>query len=64
MLLKIQPLCSGAESNLGDSFGKRNSFISLPGKEGHRRLMLWKNLCVPIQGELVSFIATVQGQGC
>ena len=46
---ETQPLCTGAKLNSGYRIlGKveKNSFIVLPGKEGHRGLMLSK-LCVP-----------------
>ena len=52
-LLKPWPLCSGAESNLGDkSLGwvKKNSFIALPGKGGHSRLLLWKTMLSNLGG--------------
>ena len=39
----------------------KNSFIALPGKGGHSRLVPSK-LCVPTQGDLVrSFVAVFQG---
>ena len=66
-MLKTQPLCTGAKSNLGDrALGEveKNSFIDLPGKGGYSRLMPSK-LCVPTQEDLVrSFTAMVQGWGC
>ena len=39
LMLKAQPLCTGAESNLGDRVlgeVEENSFIALSGKGGHR----------------------------
>ena len=66
MMLKIQPLCTSAISNLGDrGLGEveKNSFIALPDKRGHSRLVP-QELCVPTQEDLVSFIAVVQGRGC
>ena len=42
MMLKAQPLCTGAEMNLGDKVWgevEKNSFIALPGKWGHSWLM-------------------------
>ena len=45
---KTQPLCTDAKLNLRDRVlgeGVENSFIVLPGKGGHSRLMLLKN-CV------------------
>ena len=42
MMPKTQPLCTGAELNLRDGvLGEvaKNSFIALPGKGGHSRLM-------------------------
>ena len=64
---KTQPLCTGAELNLGDRVlgeVEKNSFIVLPGKGGNSGLMPSK-LCVPTQGDLVrNFIAMVQGWGC
>ena len=52
LLPKSQPLCTGAESNLGDRVldeVEKNSFIALPGKGGHRGLVPLKN-CVPNPG--------------
>ena len=40
LMLKTQPLCTGAELNLrvlGEV--EENSFIALPGKEGHSGLL-------------------------
>ena len=51
-MLKTGPLCTGAKLNLGDRVlgdVEKNSFIVLPGKGGHSRLMPSK-LCVPTQG--------------
>ena len=47
-MLKTWALCTGAELNLGDRVlgeVEKNSFIALPGKGGHSRL-LPQNLCV------------------
>ena len=55
MMLKIQPLCTSAELNLGDGVlgeVEKNGFIALPGKGGHSRLVPQK-LCVPTQEDLV-----------
>ena len=49
-MLKTRPLCTGAESNLGDRvWGKveKNSFIALPGKGGHSRLMPLQTVSQP-----------------
>ena len=43
---KTQPLCSGAQLNLGDRFLgeiEKNSFFALPGKGGYRGLVPLKN---------------------
>ena len=48
VMLKTQPLCTGAESNLGDRVlgeAEKNSFIVLPGKAGHSRLLPLKTVC-------------------
>ena len=53
VMLKTQPRCTGVESNLrGRVLGeaKKNSFIALPGKEGHRRLMTLKTVCPNPEG--------------
>ena len=67
MMPKTQPLCTGAELNIEDRVlgeVEKNSFIVLPGKGGHSRLLPQK-LCVPMREDLVrSFIAMVQGWGC
>ena len=66
-MLKTQPLCNNAESNLRDRVlgeVEKNSFIALPGKGGHSGLMPSK-LCVPTwEGLVRSFIAKVQGKVC
>ena len=52
MMLKTLPLCTGVKSNLGDRVlgeVEKISFIALPGKGGHRRLIPFKT-CVSIQG--------------
>ena len=48
-MLKSQPLCTGAKSNLGDRVlgeVEKNSFIALPGKGGHSRLVPLKIVCL------------------
>ena len=47
---KTRPLCAGAELNLGDGVlgeVEKNSFIALPGKGGHSRLMPLKTASQP-----------------
>ena len=48
---KTQPLCTGAESNLRNRvLGEvENSFVALPVKGGHSRLIFSK-LCIPTWG--------------
>ena len=57
-------LCTSAGLNLGDRVWgevEKNSFIALPGKGGHSKLMPTKPVC-PTQEDLVRrFMATVQG---
>ena len=63
MMPKAQPLCIGAESKLRDRIlgeVEKNSFIVLPGKGGHSRLLPSKTWKVLVR----SFIAIVQGWGC
>ena len=63
---KILHLCIDAGLNLRDGVlgeVEKNSYIALPGKGGHSRLMP-STLCVLSQGDLVSFIEIVQGWGC
>ena len=53
MMLKTQPLYSGAKLNLRDRVldeVETNSFIALPGKGGQSRLMPSKTMC-PNLGE-------------
>ena len=60
------PLCTGAELNLGDKvLGEieKNSFVALPGKRGHSRLLPSK-LCVPTQGNLVEFYINCSRVSC
>ena len=48
MMLKTRPLCTGAESNLGDRVlgeVEKKSFIALPGKGGHSGLVPSKTVC-------------------
>ena len=65
-MLKTQPLCTDAELNLRERvLGEieKNSFVALPDKVGHSRLMSQK-LCITTQeGLLRRFTAVVQGQG-
>ena len=69
VMLKVRPLCTGAESNLRDRVlgeVEKNSFIALPGKGGHsgscpKQLCPWDGTWEDLMG---SFIATVQGWGC
>ena len=67
MTLKAQPLCSGAESNLRDRVlaeVEKGSFIVLPGKEGHSRLVTLKHCFLTWEVLSRSFIAIVQGWDC
>ena len=63
---KTWPLCTSAESNLRDrvlgEVGK-NSFIVLPGKGGHSRLLPSKTMCPHPGGfgELLIRLGCVQG---
>ena len=53
MMPKTQPLCTSAELNLGDrvlSELEKNSFIALPGKGGHSRLLSQKTVCPNLGG--------------
>ena len=48
MMSKTRPLCTGATSNLGDRVlgeVEKKSFIALPGRGGHSRLMPSKTVC-------------------
>ena len=47
-----RPLCTSAESNLGDSLGEveKNSFIAFPGKEGHSGILPLKTVCPKLGG--------------
>ena len=50
LMLKIWPLCTSAELNLGVSIlgeVERNSFIALPGKGGYSRLVPSKTVSQP-----------------
>lgn len=63
-MLKTRPLCIGAESSLRDRVMgevEKDSFIGLPGKGRHRRLLLLKTMCSNLEGLAKSFIATIQG---
>ena len=69
-MLKTRPLCTGAESNLGDRVlgeVEKDTFIALPGKGGHSGLMTRKTVC-PNPGRFGEGFwfngAMVQGRGC
>ena len=65
LMLKAQPLCTSAKSNLGDRVlgeAETNSFIALPGKEGHSGLLPPKTVPTP-EDLMRSFTAIVQGWG-
>ena len=68
LMPKARPLCTSAESNLGDRVlgeVEKNSYIALPGKGGHTVSSSLEEVCVPTLEDLMrSFIATVQGWGC
>ena len=52
-MLKTRPLCIGAESSLRDRVlgeVEKDSFIALPGKGRHRRLLLSKTMCSNLGG--------------
>ena len=52
-MLKTRPLCIGAESSLRDRVlgeVEKDSFIGLPGKGRHRRLLLSKTMCSNLGG--------------
>ena len=54
LMLKTWPLCTGAELNLGGRVlgeVEKNSFIALPGKRGHSRLVPLNN-CVSQLGRI------------
>ena len=65
-MLKTRPLCTSAEWNLRDKVWgevEKNSFITLPDKAGHFRLVPWKT--VPTwEGLVGSFIVIVLGKDC
>ena len=53
VMLKPGPLCTSPKSNLRDRvFGEveKNSFIALPGKGGHSRLVPLKIMCHRLRG--------------
>ena len=57
MMLKAQPLCTGAEMNLGDKVWgevEKNSFIALPGKG-----VQWLSLSLLVQGIQVRSLVEV-----
>ena len=43
---------------------EKNSFIALPGKGVHSRVLPWKLCVLLVENLMSSFIATVQGWGC
>ena len=52
-MLKTWPLCTSTELKLGDRVldeVEKNSFIALPGKGGHSRLMPLKTVCPNLEG--------------
>ena len=52
-MLNTWPLCIGVESNLRDRVWgevEKNSFIGLPGKERHSRLLLSEIMCSNLGG--------------
>ena len=65
-MLKARPLCTGVESNLGDSVlgeVEKNSFIALPDKGGHSRLLPQKTVCPHLRGFDEELYSNVQGRG-
>ena len=67
MILKSQLLCSGAESDLRVRVlaeVEKGSFIVLPGKGGHSRLVTLKNSFLTWEVLSRSFMAIVQGWDC
>lgn len=62
LCVEIQPLCTGAESNLESGvLGEleKKSIIALPGKQGHRRCSSKTAKRSPIWGDLAEvYIAT------
>ena len=52
MMLKTRPLCASAELNLADSVfdsaaaAEKDSFITVPGKGGHSRVVPSKAVCL------------------
>ena len=52
-MAKARPLCTSAKSNLGDTVlgeAEKSSFIALPGKGGHYRLLSWITMCPNLGG--------------
>ena len=68
MMLKTQPLCTGAELDLRDGVldeVEKNSFIALPGKGGQSGLMLSKTVCPHPGGFDEEFYSNgSRGRGC
>ena len=63
---KAQPLYTGAKSNLGDrGLGEveKESFIALPGKGGHSRLLPQKTLCPNPGGSDEEFYSNISRVG-
>ena len=53
LMRKTRPLCTSAKSNLGDRVlgeVEKNSFIALPGKGGHSRLLPQNTVCPNLGG--------------
>ena len=56
MMLKTRPLCASAELNLADSVfdsaaaAEKDSFITVPGKGGHSRLLPQETMCPKPRG--------------
>ena len=56
---KTWPLCTGAKSNLRNRVlgeVEKNSFIALPGKGGHSRLLPLKTVCPNLGGITEEFL--------
>ena len=63
---KIRPLCTSAESSLGDRVlgeVQKNSFIALPGKAGHSRAHASKTVCLNPGWDLVRRGVADEDQG-
>ena len=58
---KAQPLCTGAELNLGGRVlgeVEKNSFVALPGRGGHSRLLPSKTMCPNLGGFIEKFYSS------